>query len=228
MKYDRLIEGRFLRRLNRFAGLVDVEGSETLVHIANSGRMKELLVEGFRVLLKPVAGTHRKTSYDLALVYLGHTLCSADARLPNLLLHEALVEGRLAEFEGYTEIARERTFEDSRLDLALSGPDGVCYVEAKSVTLVVDGVGLFPDAPTIRGAKHVGTLAKAVEQGHRAAAVFVVQREDAEALTPHDEADPVFGAALRQAVEKGVEAYAYRCRVSQEEIVLSDRIPVRL
>ena len=228
MKYDRLIEGRFLRRLNRFAGLVDVDGIETLVHIANSGRMKELLVEGFRVLLKPVAGDHRKTAYDLALVDLGHTLCSADARLPNLLLHESLVEGRLSEFEGYTEIARERTFEDSRLDLALSSPDGVCYVEAKSVTLVVDGVGLFPDAPTVRGAKHVGSLAKAVEQGHRAAAVFVVQREDAEALTPHDEADPVFGAALRQAVEKGVEAYAYRCRVSQEEIVLSDRIPLRL
>ena len=228
MKYDRLIEGRFLRRLNRFAGLVDVDGIETLVHIANSGRMKELLVEGFRVLLKPVAGDHRKTAYDLALVDLGHTLCSADARLPNLLLHESLVEGRLREFEGYTEIARERTFEDSRLDLALSGSDGVCYVEAKSVTLVVDGVGLFPDAPTVRGTKHVGSLAKAVEQGHRAAAVFVVQREDAEALTPHDEADPVFGAALRQAVEKGVEAYAYRCRVSQEEIVLSDRIPLRL
>lgn len=228
MKYDSLIEGRFLRRLNRFAGLVDIDGNETLVHIANSGRMKELLVEGFRVLLKPVPGDHRKTAYDLALVDLGHTLCSSDARLPNALLHEALVEGRLKEFEGYTEIARERTFEDSRLDLALNGPGGVCYVEAKSVTLVVDGVGLFPDAPTIRGAKHVGTLAKAVEQGHRAAAVFVVQRENAEALKPHDEADPTFGATLRQAVEKGVEVYAYRCRVSEDEIVLSDRIPVRL
>ena len=228
MKYDELTEGRFLRRLNRFAALVDVEGSETLVHIANSGRMKELLVEGFRVLLKPVAGTHRTTGYDLALVDLGQTLCSADARLPNLLLHEALVEGRLREFEGYTEIARERTFEDSRLDLALDGPDGVCYVEAKSVTLVVDGVGLFPDPPTVRGAKHVGSLAKAVEQGHRAAVAFVVQREDASALTPHDIADPAFGAALRRAVEKGVEAYAYRCRVSQDEIVLSDGIPVRL
>ncbi len=228
MNYDRLIEGRFLRRLNRFAGLVDVDGSETLVHIANSGRMKELLVEGFRVLLKPAAGTHRKTGYDLALVDLGHTLCSSDARLPNFLLHEALVEGRLEEFEGYTDIARERTFEDSRLDLVLSGPSGVCYIEAKSVTLVVDGVGLFPDAPTVRGAKHVGTLAKAVEQGHRAAAVFVVQREDASALTPHDIADPAFGAALRRAIEKGVEAYAYRCRVSQDEIVLSDAIPVHL
>ena len=223
-----MIEGRFLRRLNRFAGLVDIDGGETLVHIANSGRMRELLVEGFRVLLRPVSGDHRKTAYDLALVDLGHTLCSSDARLPNFLLHEALAEGRLKEFVGYAEIARERTFEDSRLDLALSGPEGVCYVEAKSVTLVVDDVGLFPDAPTIRGAKHVGSLARAVEQGHQAAAVFVVQREDAVALTPHDEADPAFGAALRQAVEKGVETYAYRCRVSEEEITLSDRIPVRL
>ncbi len=228
MKYESLIEGRFLRRLSRFSGLVDIDGSETLVHIANSGRMRELLVEGFRVLLKPVPGPHRKTAYDMALVDLGHTLCSSDARLPNLLLHEALVEGRLEEFQGYNDIARERTFEDSRLDLALNGPDGVCYIEAKSVTLVVDGVGLFPDAPTIRGAKHVGSLAKAVAQGHRAAVVFVVQREDAAALMPHDTADPVFGAALRRAVDNGVEAYAYRCRVFQDEIVLSDRIPVIL
>ena len=228
MRYDRLVEARFLRRLNRFAALVDIRGEERLIHVANSGRMRELLVEGHRVLLKPVAGDHRKTGFDLSLVDLGHTLASADARLPNTLVHEALNEGRLPQFAGYEHVTREVTYGESRLDMALRGPEGTCFVETKSVTLVVDAVGLFPDAPTTRGTKHVGSLLKATREGHRAAVIFVVQRGDAQALAPNDPADPEFGVALRGAVDQGVEVYAYGCRVTMEEIVLDRRLPVRL
>ena len=228
MRFGKLVEGRFIRRLNRFAALVDVGGEETLVHVANSGRMRELLVEEYRVLLKPVSGDHRKTAFDLALVDLGHALASADARLPNLLVYEALEQARLAAFVGYDRLLREITYGESRLDLALEGPAGTCYVEAKSVTLVVDGVGLFPDAPTLRGTKHVGSLSKAVAAGHRASVVFVVQRGDARAMAPNDGADPEFGAALRQAVSRGVEVYAHGCHVTTDEIVLGEPLPVRL
>ena len=93
---------------------------------------------------------------------------------------------------------------------------------------VVDGVGLFPDAPTIRGAKHMHSLAKAVAAGHRAAVIFVVQRNDCDAVAPNDEADPVFGAALRESVATGVEAYAYSCQVTEQAITLFRRLPVRL
>ncbi len=223
-----LVEGLFLCRLNRFAALVSIGGKDVHVHVANSGRMKELFVEGYRVYLKPAPGDHRKTAYDLALVELGHTLASADARLPYVLVHEALQEGRLGTFAGYRRFIRESTYEDSRLDLRLEGPEGVCYVETKSVTLVVDGAGLFPDAPTIRGTKHMGTLTRAVACGYRAAVVFVVQRGDALLLKPHDTADPVFGAALRQAARAGVEVHAHRCHVTTEQVVLADRIPVDL
>ena len=228
MRFGKLVEGRFMRRLNRFAALVDVDGVETLAHVANSGRMRELLVEGYRVLLKSVAGDHRKTAFDLVLVDLGHALASVDARLPNLLVYEALEQARLAPFAGYGRILREVTYGESRLDLALEGLAGTCYIETKSVTLVVDGVGLFPDAPTIRGTKHMGSLSKAVAAGHRAAAVFVVQRDDAQALAPNDKADPEFGVALRQAVSRGVEVYAHGCQVTTGEIVLGEPLPVRL
>ena len=228
MRFDGLVEGRFISRLNRFAGLVDIDGRELMVHIANSGRMRELLVEGNRVWLRPALGDHRKTAFDLALVDLGNSLASADARLPNSLVHEALDENRIPQFAGYDSIRREVVYGESRLDLLLKGPGGACYIETKSVTLVVDGVGLFPDAPTIRGAKHVGSLAKAVGEGHRAAAVFVVHRDDAVAMAPNDIADPQFGVALRQAVAEGVEVYAYSCHVDVEHIVLADRLPVRL
>ena len=228
MRFDRLVEARFIRRLNRFAALVDIGGKENEVHVANSGRMRELLVEGRSVLLKPASGDHRKTAFDLAIVDLGGTLASADARLPNPLVHEALDEGRLPQFAGYDSIRREVTYGESRLDMALEGPGCKCYVETKSVTLVVDNVGLFPDAPTSRGAKHMRSLSHAAGNGHRSAVIFVVQRDDAQAVAPNDAADPEFGLALRRAVENGVEAYAYGCRVTPREIVLAAQLPVRL
>lgn len=223
-----LVEGRFLVRVNRFAALVDVGGKEVLVHVANSGRMHELLAPDYRVLLKPARGEHRKTQYDLALIDLGFAIASADARLPNALVAEALESGRLPQFGGYPEVRREVTFGESRLDLMLRGPRGSCYLETKSVTLVEDGVGLFPDAPTSRGVKHMKSLAHAVDAGHRAAAIFVVQRDDAGSFAPHDIADPEFGQALRRALDAGVEAFAYNCRVTERSIELADILPIKL
>ncbi len=124
-----LVEGRFKVRVNRFLALVDVNGREVGVHVANSGRMRELLVPGYRVLLKPHSGKHRKTQFDLALVDLGFSLSSADARLPNTLVAEALDLGSLPQFHGYPRVRREVTFGESRLDLLLEGPRGRCYIE---------------------------------------------------------------------------------------------------
>ena len=225
---DDLVEGIFLERVNRFLARVEVDGREVGVHVANSGRMKELFVPGWRVLGRPVAGEHRKTKYDLVLVDMGQALASADARAPNALLAESVANGHLKQFAGYTDIRREVTFGDSRLDLMLEGPQGRCYIEAKSVTLVENGVGLFPDAPTVRGAKHLRTLITVLEAGHRAAVVFVVQRPDANAFATSDPSDPELAEALRSAVAAGVEAYAYNCEVTERSIRLDHSLPIRL
>lgn len=227
--HPHLEEGYFLTRLNRFAALVDVAGREEMVHVANSGRLGELFEPGRRLLLAPAPGEHRKTRYDVALVDLGHTLVSADARLPNALVAEALEQKLLPPFEPFPHVRREVTYGDSRLDLALEGPPGKCYLETKSVTLVEDdGVAMFPDAPTTRGVKHLHTLIQAVADGHRAAAIFVIQRSDARSLSPHDSSDPEFGRALRQARDAGVEVRAYGCTVTFDEIRLAGSIPVEL
>ena len=229
MRFPPLVEGRFIRRLNRFAALVDVDRKEQLAHVPNSGRMHELLVPGYRVLLAPApASASRKTAYDLALVDTGDALSSADARLPNKLLAEAIAEDRLPQFGGYPIVRPEKVFGESRLDFLLEGPDGSCYVETKSVTLVQEGVGLFPDAPTLRGVKHLHSLMAARETGHEAAVLFVIQRADAVAFAPHDLADPLLGTTLREAVAVGVKAWAYRCKVDEQSIVLADEIPVQL
>ena len=223
-----LVRATFITRLNRFAALVDVDGQEQMVHLPNSGRLRELLVPGYAMFLKPVPGDHRKCPYDLALVDLGFTLCSSDARLPNALAAEAIADRRLPEFRDYPTVRREVTYGDSRLDLFLEGHEPGYFVETKSVTLVEQGLALFPDAPTLRGVKHLNSLMHARAEGYRAAALFVIQRDDAEEFTPYDEADPLFGDTLRRAAGAGVEVLAYRCRVTTSEIVLSDRVPVLL
>ncbi|MFQ5933540.1 MAG: DNA/RNA nuclease SfsA [Dehalococcoidia bacterium] len=218
----------FIERVNRFAALVCLEGSEVLAHVPNSGRLRELFTPEQTVYLAPRLGSHRKTAYDLCLVELGKTLVSCDARLPSPVVEEALRLGKLAPFRGYSTIEREVTFGESRLDLMLSGPQGCCFIEAKSITLVEGDAALFPDAPTTRGTRHVRSLAEAVGQGHRAAVVLVVQRDDASYFTPYEEADPQFASVLGEAAALGVEVYAYGCRVSLTEVVLARELPVHL
>ena len=224
----RLIPATFVKRDNRFRVTVQVEARLVWAHLPNSGRLRELLVPGRHVLLGAAQAPGRLTSYDLLMVDLDGTLVSIDARLPSRLLCESLRAGRLEEFVGYAEVRREVTYGQSRLDLVLEGgPDGErCFIEAKSVTLVEDGVALFPDAPTQRGRRHLGELARARAEGHRAAVVFVVQRDDATSFSPHNEADPAFGQALREAAKAGVEVYAYKCRVSEGEVTLNAPLPV--
>jgi sugar fermentation stimulation protein A len=222
-----LVDGTFITRLNRFAALVDVEGEEVMVHVANSGRMREMFVPGYKVKLKPVMGDHRKTKFDLVLVRMEKSWASADARLPNSLVAEALERQSLPPFRAYSKLRREVTFGESRLDLMLEGELGLCYIETKSVTLVVDRVGLFPDAPTTRGAKHMRSLQQAVREGHKAAVVFVIQRSDVEAFATHDAADPDFGQVFRQALSSGVEAFAYKCEVTEASIQLSSPLPIQ-
>ncbi|MBI2846995.1 MAG: DNA/RNA nuclease SfsA [Chloroflexi bacterium] len=226
-----IVEASLVRRATRFSAFVKVDGSEELAHVPNSGRLKELFVPGRTVYLVPQAGAHRKTHYDLVLVDLGETLVSSDARLPSTLVYEAIASSALPQFRGYTAIKREpQTLHPTRgrLDLLLSNGSRRCLIEVKSITLVVDGAGLFPDSPTARGRRHVQSLLEAREAGYRAAIIFVVQREDAYSIHPNDEADPEFGIALRHAAKSGVEVYAYKCKVSKEEVRLAGELPVQL
>ena len=224
-----LKEAIFVERLNRFMALTVLDERETLVHVANSGRLEELMRPGSRLLLAPVStANHRKTKYDLVLIEADGVLVSVDARLPNVLVQEAIAVGSLSEFGGDRVISAEVRFLDSRLDFLLEGPRGQCYLEVKSVTLVEGGTGLFPDAPTVRGRRHVAALVEAVNQGHRAAVVFVVQRPDALHMSPNRRADPEFWFALENAVARGVEVWAYRCTVGRKSIEIVAPVPFSL
>ena len=221
-----LVEGCFLGRPNRFTAEVDLDGRTTSAHLPNTGRMRELLVPGTPALLRPAHAAARRTAFDLVAVWHAGRWVGIDSRAtPSAVVH-AWERGMLPGFEGYTSVRREVRFGESRLDLLFDGPGGDCYVEAKSVNLVEGGVALFPDAPTTRGVRHLAELARAVHEGHAGVVVFVVQRDDARALTPHPTADPAFAQGLRDAVHSGVRALAVACRFVDGGLEPAGTIPV--
>jgi sugar fermentation stimulation protein A len=227
MKIDGLVRGDFLTRDNRFRATVSVGGVEVWAHVPNSGRLRELFTPGRPVWLAPADALNRKTAYDLKLVEFGDVLVSVDARLPNPLFAEAVKENLISGFD-YPVVRPEVTRGNSRLDFRLAGPDGVCWVETKSVTLVKDGTALFPDAPTERGRKHLHELMDVVVAGEKAAVVFVVQRHDAVRFSANRDEDPEFADTLQQAARAGVMVRAFTCHVSLEEIYIDIEVPVDL
>ena len=222
-----LIPAEFIDRVNRFLGVVKIGSEEKHCFIPNPGRMNELLYKGVKVYIRKEEAPHRKTDFDLVLVNHYDTLVSIDSRVPNKLLHEAITEGKLSEFEGFSVSKSEPTFHNSRFDLLLKNQETQLMLEAKSCTLVEEKVALFPDAPTKRGSRHMLALIKALKYG-RAAVVFVIQRDDVEEFRPYHQNDPIFSDALIQAADNGVEVYAYRCRVNLDEINIVDCLPVNL
>lgn len=230
---NKIIKGSFIKRLNRFEGIVEIDGREELVHIPNTGRCRELLVIGARVLLEIRESKTRKTPYELIMVYKGDRLISMDSQAPNRIVEEAVKVGLTKEIGDYGYVKREVFYQSSRFDLFLkrteqSGKEDSCYIEVKGVTLEVDGNAMFPDAPTERGARHLKELADAHREGYRAVIVFLIQMENVKQFTPNTPMDPQFAEALAAAHDDGVEVLAYNCRVEENEIVLNERIPVIL
>ena len=231
--FAELVPADLVRRDNRFRVQVRLGGRVVAAHLPNSGRLGELLIPGRQVWLTPAPNesrSRRRTTFDLTLVDFDSRLVSVNAHLPSALVAAALACGRLAHWRHYAAVQREVSRGSSRLDLRLDGhPEAPpCWIEVKSVTLVEDGLALFPDAPTARGRRHLDELTAIVRAGDRAAVIFVVQREDAERFSPHPSADPAFAAALRQASAAGVHVAAYRCRVTYQGIEISDQVPVTL
>ena len=223
-----LFEARFLERKNRFVGLVDVARQVSTAHVPSSGRMWELLFPGNIVYVSPMPAGKR-TQYRIHLAHYGETLVSVDSLLPNRLIYKSLSQQALVQFKGYREINKEVGYGESRFDLYLEGEAGRCFIEVKSVTLVEeDGVARFPDAPSERGKKHLQELTQALNEGFRAAVIFVVQRNDARVFSPNLVTDPLFTQAIRQAASAGVEIYALACNVNRQAIGLHNYLPVKL
>lgn len=226
MQYSNISEGIFLSRPNRFIAQVEIEGREETVHVKNTGRCKELLIPGTKVLLTGSANPARKTAYDLVSVYKGDRLVNMDSQAPNEMAAEWVRDGGL--IPGVTAVRREKVFGNSRFDLYIEAGERRIFMEVKGVTLEENGVARFPDAPTERGVKHVEELAECVKAGYEAYLLFVVQMKGVTRLEPNWQTHPAFGEALRYASLQGVRILAYDCRVFPGTVEIDSPVPVKI
>lgn len=232
--------GRLVRREKRFSVAVDLGGRQVWAHTNNTGSMLGLLRPGSPVLLSPASNPARKLAWTVeALALSGHGVPAPDdadlfwvgvnTSVPNRFLSAAFEAGLLPWTSGYTELRREAVHGESRLDGLCTGPEcRPLWIECKNVTLVEDDVAAFPDAVTERGAKHLGTLQRLVSEGCRAAMLYLIQRPDGRCFGPADAIDPVYAAALRLALDHGVEAYAVVARVTPEGIFHERPLPIKM
>ncbi len=223
MHYVNPIPAVFLSRPNRFIARVELDGCVETVHVKNTGRCRELLVPGAKVILCPGLNPARKTRYDLVAVYKGDVLINMDSQAPNASAPELLE--RL--FPGLS-IRPEQTYARSRFDFYLEGGDRRVYVEVKGVTLEQDGVARFPDAPTERGRRHLEELATAAAEGYEAYVLFLVQMKGCRVFRPNDDTDPAFADTLRRVSRAGVGILCYDCIVTEDGMVPDAPVPVEL
>lgn len=205
------VKGIFKNRPNRFIAEVEVDGSLEIAHVPNTGRCRELLVEDAVVWLKPSDNPNRKTKFSLHFVENKGVLVSLYSQQANSIVYDAITNGKIKELAGYNHHQREKTVDNSRIDIYLANEKEECYVEVKGVTLIVDGEARFPDAPTERGAKHLKELIKLKNDGNRCAVFFLIQHPIGKFFRPNWENDPVFSQTLNDAYDAGVEILVYRC-----------------
>ena len=225
MHYPNMIPGTFLSRPNRFIAHVVIEGQEEIVHVKNTGRCKELLPAGAQVWCQKSDNPNRKTTFDLITVRKGDRLINMDSQAPNTAAGEWLKNGGLGQIEN---LKAESFHGDSRFDFSFTKDGRQCFLEVKGVTLEEDGVCAFPDAPTVRGAKHLRELTELAQKGYGAYVLFVIQMEGVKYLHPNDQTDKPFGEALRSAKNAGVHIMAYDCKITVDTMEINRKVEVKL
>lgn len=217
MKYNTIISAKFIDRPNRFIAHVNVNGNIETVHVKNTGRCKELLIEGVTVILEESDNPSRKTRYDLVAVYKeGFGLINIDSQAPNKIALEWLNN------QNYTYIKPEYKYGNSRIDFYMERGEQKFLMEVKGCTLEREGIGYFPDAPTERGVKHIYELIKAKEEGYNSILAFVIQMEGIEEVLPNVEMQPEFGVAIEDAKCAGVDIIFIKCRVFEDRVFALD------
>lgn len=222
------VEGIFKNRPNRFIAEVEVDGILVEAHVPNTGRCKELLVPNAKVYLLPSDNPKRKTKFSLHFVLNNGVLVSLFSQQANEIVFNSIKGGKIKELQGYDVLQREKTVDNSRIDIYLGKNIDEelveeCYVEVKGVTLIKDGLAQFPDAPTERGRKHLNELINLKERGYRAVVFFLIQHPNGNKFRPNWENDPEFAEVLNEAYNKGVEILVYKCENSLDEIKILEK-----
>ena len=225
-----LIPAKFIERPNRFITMIEINGDIHKSHLPDPGRLKELLLPGADLLVRPAPKrSERKTKYSTVMVNHEGQLISLVSALPNRFVKEALENNEIPIFKDYSLVRPEVTVENHRFDFLLKDPNGSdFYLEVKSVTFVENGVAQFPDAVTERGAKHALALKNLLKEGKGAGILFACQRSDADSFRPMWERDPKLANAVLDANNAGVKVWCITLNVSETDMTFHQEIPVNL
>ncbi|WP_255873000.1 DNA/RNA nuclease SfsA [Microbulbifer elongatus] len=226
-----LAQGKLLRRYKRFLADIELPNGEIItIHCPNTGSMKNCWEENTPCWYSDSGNPKRKYRHTLEISTTPEgARAGVNTGRANHLVEEAIHKGVVQELQGYDTLRREVKYgeENSRIDFLLSGEQGDCYVEVKNVTLAEGNRGLFPDAVSARGSKHLRELQKLAQSGTRAVLFYCVQHTAIETVEAAVEIDPAYAAALQEAVSAGVEVIAYRAKLDADEIRLIEPIPYR-
>lgn len=215
LHYDNTERGVFLRRINRFVAEVRTDSGISSVHVRNTGRCTGVLSPGLEVSLQRNTDSARKTAYTLVAVNTPeYGWVNLDSLAPNKMAAEWL------ESQGFTDIRPEQRFGASRIDFMAERSGEEWLIEVKGCTLAKNGVGLFPDAPTDRGAKHLRELSAAAGSGFRAAIAFVIMLSGVESVSPNFAVDPQFAEEFVRARNAGVQVFFIPCRCTDSDLFL--------
>ena len=212
MIISNLIHGKFIERPNRFVVVFETElGLTETAHLRDPGRLKELLIPGAKLLLRKAnPNPKRKTKYDVIAVFNQDIWVLINSGFHSDIAADLIESGLIKELSNYSILRREYTYGKSRIDFLLTNQEKFkMLLEVKGCTLVEEGLAKFPDAPTLRGKKHLEELSHSIRDGYKAAALFLIIRNDAIEFTPNTAMDPDFSAALGNAMENGVLIIAY-------------------
>ncbi|MCP4178029.1 MAG: DNA/RNA nuclease SfsA [bacterium] len=219
--------GYFVKRKNRFAVNVKIPGNNGLdyVHLHDPGRLKELLFSDNEILLKKADNPERKTKWDIIAAR-----SKGDWILINSSYHRYISENLLrnkilSPIKDIFKIDPEKRYKDSRLDYLLTVEgDKKVWVEVKGCTLLDNGLALFPDAPTVRGAKHLEHLIEIKNNSIRSALIILVL-VNAKEFKPNVKTDKKFTDMLRLANDTGVEIYPVKFSYDGNSVKYENIIP---
>lgn len=226
MLYTNIKKAKFIDRPNRFIANIELNETKVPCHVKNTGRCKELLIPGATVYVQESGLAVRKTKFDLITVKKGDKLVNIDSQVPNKVVLEWINQGKF--LPDITKIHAEHKFSNSRLDFYIEYVDKKALVEVKGVTLEENGVAMFPDAPTVRGVKHIKELIDYKNSGFEAFIIFLIQMKDVKYFTPNAKTHKAFADWLKEAQRQGVQIIAIDSFVTKDSITAGDRVEVRL
>jgi len=233
-KLIQLFPAQLIQRYKRFLADIILPNGETItVHCPNTGSMKNCMQPMSACWYSTSESAARKYPNTLEIVTTPNgDLAGINTSRSNSLVANAICNGIISELQGYDTIRSEVMYgnEKSRIDFLLENSNGKCFVEVKNVTLMeANGQGLFPDAVSERGTKHLRELMQMVRDGHRAVLLYCVQHTGIEWVEPADEIDPLYGKTLLEAIAAGVEVIAYKAEINpaMSSIKLLKKLPVK-